>query len=107
MKSVNNNHFNANYMSIAEQKANSSQSSSTCRTPIAWHNRNANLSKPPSLQSQQTLSNYSAKYRRSSSGQRLSQRPSSPSATTTSSDDRDEVPMVRHPPRRPNRYERS
>ena len=100
--------LNSNYMAIIEQKTNSSQSASDCRTPIAWHNRTINLTKPMTLvQSPQNVTTtYAAKYRRASgpSGQRLSQRASSPSATTTSSDDREEVPMVRHHMRRPNRY---
>jgi len=103
------NHFNSNYLAFVEHKTDSSQahshglqSQSNCRTPIAWHNRSINLSKPLSLV--QTPVNYPTKYRRPSGGQRTSQRPSSPSATTTSSDDREEVPMVRHHMRRPNRY---
>lgn len=102
---VSRNHVNSNYMTMIEQKTNSSQSASDCRTPIAWHNRSITLSKPMSLvQTPQPMAtNYTSKYR-SAQTKRLSQRPSSPSATTTSSDDRDEVPMVRHHMRRPNRY---
>ncbi|CAG2101720.1 unnamed protein product [Medioppia subpectinata] len=98
------NHYNSNYLTFIEshQKTDSSherQSQSNCRTPIAWHNRSLNLSQPLSLV--QSPVNYPTKYRRPSA-QRSSQRPSSPSATTTSSDDREEVPMVRHHIRRPN-----
>lgn len=82
------------------------------RTPVAWTLRDANLSRPSSAVPAFVNGHYSTM---SSSGHqryppvthhpgqpRGHRRPSSPSATTTSSDDRDEIPMVRASRRPPN-----
>lgn len=84
------------------------------RTPVAWTLRDANLSRPPSASfgnghQYSTMSNSShQRYPPSMSSNhppmsqpRGHRRPSSPSATTTSSDDRDEIPMVRTSRHRP------
>lgn len=73
------------------------------RTPVAWHVRDANLSRPVSALPYPVMNAAVHRYQANSvAHQAPAARPSSPSATTTSSDDREEVPMVRVP-RRPNR----
>lgn len=84
-----------------------SNDSNTMRTPIAWKNRDMYLYRPPSmyqkqprLNHQQLLSLHPHVHPHSHSHPH---RNSSPSVTTTSSDDREEVPIVRHPSRKTNR----
>ncbi|XP_074593006.1 uncharacterized protein LOC141848815 [Brevipalpus obovatus] len=93
--------------------------SDSSRTPVAWRQRDMHGHRPYYVQQQpqhhgpgyairnhhhsmdnshQSHSNRSHHHASPSSNQRTS----SPSVLTTSSDDREEVPMVRHPVRRPN-----
>ncbi|RWS13202.1 hypothetical protein B4U79_03900 [Dinothrombium tinctorium] len=62
------------------------------RTPAAWYHRDVHLSRPNSRQPPPVQYGQQAAV--------VNPRTSSPSLTTTSSDDREEVPIVRHPMKR-------
>ena len=91
---------NRHYMAIHQYPPHTIQTlPNGSRTPVAWQNRDMNLSRPPSS----IHNHHNHHYIPHHHNYRRSGRPSSPSVTTTSSDDREEVPMMRHPHRRPNR----